>query len=208
MAKYKNKFVGSIGDAGVFSFQATKNMTTGEGGIVLTNDFEIEKLSRKIINHGRNNTGKNAIDILGYNFGFSDISAAIGIAQCDQIEKFTEQRIANAKKLSDGLKDLDFLEIPVIPKGYKHVFHQYIVKVKSDLREKFKKYLMSNGIFCDFFYTTVIYKEPLYQKLGYKEGLCPVAEKVDKEIVYLPVYPSLTNEDIDTIIKVIKGFKK
>ncbi len=206
LAKYKNKTVGSIGDAGAFSFYATKNMTTGEGGAVLTNNSKIEKLSRKIINHGR--TSHYGHDMLGYNFRLTNVCAAVGIAQCEQIEKWTEQRISNAKKLSDGLKDVEFIETPFICDGYKHVFHQYTVRVKNGLRDKFMQYLKDNGIGCGIHYPEVIYKQPLYKKLGYKSGICTVAEKAVKEVLSLPVHPSLTNKDIDTIIKVIKGFKK
>lgn len=206
LAKYKNKTVGSIGDAGTFSFYATKNMTTGEGGAILTNNSNIDKLSRKIINHGR--TAHYEHDMLGYNFRLTNICAAIGIAQCEQIEKRTKIRIENAKKLSQGLKGLDFLVTPITPKGYTHVFHQYTLRIKEGLRDKFMKYLKDNGVGCGIHYPEVIYKQPLYQKLGYKKGLCPVAEQTVKEVLSIPVQPSLTKKDIDTIIKVIKGFKK
>ena len=175
LARYKGKTVGAIADVGAFSFYATKNMTTGEGGIVLTNNSKIDFLARKIINHGR--TAHYEHDMLGYNFRLTNICAAMGLAQCEQIEKWTKQRISNAKKLSEGLKNLDFLVTPVVPKGYTHVFHQYTLRI-------------TNG------------------KLGYEKGLCPIAEQAVKEVVSIPVHPSLTSKDIDTIIKVIKGFKK
>ena len=206
LSKYKNKRVGAIGDAGAFSFYATKNMTTGEGGIVLTNNSKTDKLAKKFINHGR--TAHYEHDILGYNFRLTNIAAAMGIAQSENIEKWTKQRIANAKKLSDGLKDVSFIETPFVPKDYTHVYHQYTVRVKNGLRDKFMKYLKDNGIGCGIHYPEVVYKQPLYQKLGYKKGLCPVAEQAVKEVISLPVHPSLSAKDIDTIIKVIKGFKK
>ena len=206
LAKYKGKTVGAIADVGAFSFYATKNMTTGEGGIVLTNNSKIDFLARKIINHGR--TAHYEHDMLGYNFRLTNICAAMGLAQCEQIEKWTKQRISNAKKLSEGLKNLDFLVTPVVPKGYTHVFHQYTLRITNGLRDKFMKYLKDNGIGCAIHYPEVVYKQPLYKKLGYEKGLCPIAEQAVKEVVSIPVHPSLTSKDIDTIIKVIKGFKK
>ena len=206
LAKYKGKTVGAIADAGAFSFYATKNMTTGEGGIVLTNNPKINFLAKKIINHGR--TAHYEHDMLGYNFRLTNICAAMGLAQCDHIEEWTKQRILNAKKLSDGLKDLDFLVTPVTPKKYTHVFHQYTLRIKKGLRNKFMQYLKDNGIGCGIHYPEVIYKQPLYKKLGYKKGLCPIAEQAVKEVISIPVHPSLTNKDTDTIIEVIKGFKK
>ncbi|MBQ3835426.1 MAG: DegT/DnrJ/EryC1/StrS family aminotransferase [Elusimicrobia bacterium] len=206
LAKYKNKTVGTIGDAGCFSFYATKNMTTGEGGAVLTNNSKINDLSRKIINHGR--MAHYGHDMLGYNFRLTNVCAAIGIAQCEQIEKWTKQRIANAKKLSEGLKDVSFIETPFVPKGYTHVYHQYTVRVKDGLRDKLMKYLKDNGIGCGIHYPEVLHRQPLYKNLGYKNNLCPVAEQAAKEVLSLPVHPSLTAKDINTIIKTIKGFKK
>ena len=206
LAKYKGKTVGAIADVGAFSFYATKNMTTGEGGIVLTNNSKIDFLARKIINHGR--TAHYEHDMLGYNFRLTNICAAMGLAQCEQIEKWTKQRISNAKKLSEGLKNLDFLVTPVVPKGYTHVFHQYTLRITNGLRDEFMKYLKDNGIGCAIHYPEVVYKQPLYKKLGYEKCLCPIAEQAVKEVVSIPVHPSLTSKDIDTIIKVIKGFKK
>lgn len=206
LAKYKNKTVGAIADAGAFSFYATKNMTTGEGGIVLTNNSKTDQLSRQIINHGR--SGHSTHTLLGYNYRLTNICAAMGIAQSEQIQEWTKKRIANAKKLSEGLKDIDFVEVPFTPKECVHVYHQYTLRIKKGLRDKFAQYLQNNGIGCGVYYPEVIYKQPLYKNLGYKKGLCPVAEQTIKEVLSIPVHPSLKNEDIEYIIKTIKGFKK
>lgn len=130
LAKYKSKTVGAIADAGAFSFYATKNMTTGEGGIVLTNNNKTDQLARQIINHGR--SGHSTHTLLGFNFRLTNICAAMGIAQSDQIEQWTKKRIANASKLSEGLKDVDFIEVPYIPEDCTHVFHQYTLRIKKD----------------------------------------------------------------------------
>ena len=206
LAEYKGRRVGAIGDAGAFSFYATKNMTTGEGGVVLTDNARIDALARKYINHGR--TAHYEHDILGFNFRLTNIAAAMGIAQCESIEERTKQRIANAQKLSDGLKDADFLETPFVPKDYTHVYHQYTLRIKDGLRDKFMQYLKDSGIGCGIHYPQVVYKQPLYQSLGYKNGLCPEAEKAVEEVISIPVHPSLSEEDLNTIIKTIKGFKK
>lgn len=206
LAKYKSKTVGAIADAGAFSFYATKNMTTGEGGIVLTNNNKTDQLARQIINHGR--SGHSTHTLLGFNFRLTNICAAMGIAQSDQIEQWTKKRIANASKLSEGLKDVDFIEVPYIPEDCTHVFHQYTLRIKKGLRDKFAKHLQDKGIGCGVYYPEVIYKQPLYKKLGYKKGICPAAEQAVKEVLSIPVHPSLKNEDIEYIIKTIKGFKK
>lgn len=205
LAGYNGKIVGAIGDASAFSFYATKNMTTGEGGIILTNDKNIDSLSRQFINHGR--AGHSTHTVLGYNYRLTNISAAMGIVQCKQIQKWTKQRIKNANKLSSGLKNLKFVQVPVVPKGYTHVFHQYTVRIKNGLRDQFMKYLQDNGIGCGVYYPEVIYKQPLYKDLGYKGSISPVAEQAVKEVLSLPVHPALKEKDIKFIINTIKNFK-
>ncbi|MDD5021010.1 MAG: DegT/DnrJ/EryC1/StrS family aminotransferase [Endomicrobiaceae bacterium] len=205
LAGYNGKIVGAIGDASAFSFYATKNMTTGEGGIILTNDKNINSLSRQYINHGR--SGHSTHTVLGYNYRLTNISAAMGIVQCKQIQKWTKQRIKNASKLSNGLKNLDFIQVPIVQKGYTHVFHQYTVRIKNGLRDSFMKYLQDNGIGCGVYYPEVIYKQPLYKNLGYKGILCQEAEQAVKEVLSLPVHPALSDKDIKFIINTIKDFK-
>lgn len=206
LAQYNNKKVGSIGDAAAYSFYATKNMTTGEGGIVLTNNKNIDALSRQVINHGR--AGHSTHTVLGYNYRLTNIAAAMGIEQCKEIEKWTKQRIKNANLLSNGLKGLDFISAPYVPKGCVHVFHQYTVRIKNGLRDKFMKYLQENGIGCGIYYPEVIYKQPLYKDLGYKKVSCPQAEQAVKEVLSLPVHPALNDKDIKFIINTIRNFKK
>ncbi|MDR1474183.1 MAG: DegT/DnrJ/EryC1/StrS family aminotransferase [Endomicrobium sp.] len=205
-AEFKNKKVGSFGDVAAFSFYATKNMMTGEGGIVLTNDAKADKYGRQIINHGRE--GRSTHTVLGYNFRLTNLTAAIGIAQLEQLENWIARRIANAEKYNEAFKDLEFLKTPYIPENCKHVFHQYTVRVPSKERESFMKYLSDKGVGSGIYYSCVIYKQPLYKKLGYKSGLCKEAEKSTAEVVSLPVNPSLSIEEVDEVIKAVKGYKK
>jgi dTDP-4-amino-4,6-dideoxygalactose transaminase len=207
-AEFKNKKVGSFGDAAAFSFYATKNMMTGEGGIVLTNNAKADKYGRQIINHGRQ--GPSIHTVLGYNFRLTNLAAAIGMAQLEQLENWIAKRIANAKKYNEAFKDLDFLQTPYAPKKYRHVFHQYTLRVSPKERESFMKYLADKGVGSGIYYPCVIYKQPLYKKLryGYKFSLCKEAEKATTEVVSLPVHPSLSGAEVDEIVKVVKGYKK
>jgi dTDP-4-amino-4,6-dideoxygalactose transaminase len=205
-AEFENKKVGSFGDAAAFSFYATKNMMTGEGGIVLTNDAKADKYGRQIINHGRE--GHSNHIVLGYNFRLTNLTAAIGIAQLEQLENWIAKRITNAKKYNEAFKDLEFLKTPYIPENCRHVFHQYTVRVSSKKRESFMEYLSDKGVGSGIYYSCVIYKQPLYKKLGYKSGLCKEAEKSTAEVVSLPVNPSLSIAEVDEVIKVVKGYKK
>ncbi|MDR2436831.1 MAG: DegT/DnrJ/EryC1/StrS family aminotransferase, partial [Endomicrobium sp.] len=184
----------------------TKNMMTGEGGIVLTNNAEADKYGRQIINHGRDEHSTHTV--LGYNFRLTNLAAAIGIAQLEQLENWITKRISNAKKYNEAFKGLDFLQTPYVPKNCRHAFHQYTVRILSKKREHFIKYLSDKGVGSGIYYHCVIYKQPFYKRVGYKSGLCKEAEKAAMEVVSLPVHPSLSAAEVDEIIKVVKGYKK
>jgi dTDP-4-amino-4,6-dideoxygalactose transaminase len=203
-AEFKNRKIGSFGDASAFSFYATKNMTTGEGGITLTNCPKADKYARQVINHGRD--GQSTFTVLGYNYRMTNLATAIGIAQLEQLENWTKRRIENAQKYNESFKDLRFLQIPFVQKGCKAVFHQYTIKIKSGKRLKFIDHLKKNNISGGIYYDTVLYKQPFYKKLGYKSGICPQAEKAAKEVVSIPIHPSLTKVEIDKIIKAVRSF--
>jgi dTDP-4-amino-4,6-dideoxygalactose transaminase len=181
-------------------------MMTGEGGITLCKDAKMDKYGRQVINHGRE--GHSTHTVLGYNYRLTNLAAAIGIAQLEQLEGWIAKRNANAAALSKAFEGLSFIKTPSVPKGCRHVFHQYTVRVKASEREKFMKYLADNGVGSGIYYPTVMYKQPYYKKLGYKSGLCPEAEKAAKEVVSLPVHPMLSKDDVTKIIDVVKGYKK
>ncbi|GHT54511.1 aminotransferase DegT [Endomicrobiia bacterium] len=204
-AEFKNKKVGSFGDASAFSFYATKNMMTGEGGIILTNDAKFDKYARQVINHGRD--AHSTYTVLGYNYRLTNLAAAIGVAQLEQLENWISKRIANAQEYNEAFKDLDFLQIPCVPKNSRHVFHQYTIRVSPSQREEFIKYIADKGIGSGIYYNSVIYNQPFYKQLGYEVGLCKEAEKVAQEVVSLPIHQSLSKADIYKIIKVIKSYK-
>ena len=204
-AKYKGKTVGSFGDAAAFSFYATKNMITGEGGITLTNSAAADKYARQIINHGRD--GHSTFTVLGYNYRMTNIAAALGIGQLEQLENRTEKRISNADKYNEAFKNLSFIKTPIIPLKCRHVFHQYTVRIKAQEREKFMNYLKASGVGCGIYYDCVLYNQPFYKKLGYKAGFCPQAEQAAKEVVSLPVHPSLSKADVEKVIKTVLSYK-
>jgi dTDP-4-amino-4,6-dideoxygalactose transaminase len=205
-AEFRNKRVGSFSDAAAFSFYATKNMTMGEGGIVLTNDAKLYKYGRQLINHGKKDHLTHVV--LGYNYRLTNIAAAIGIAQLEQVENWIAKRITNAQRYNEAFKNLSFLQIPHVSKTCRHVFHQYTVRTPSTDRKKFINYLAKNGIRSEVYYSTVLYKQPLYKSLGYEFGMCKEAEKAANEVLSLPVHPSLSKADTNKIIKVVKSYKK
>ncbi len=155
-AEYRGKKVGSFG-TGCFSFYPTKNITTGEGGMVTTNSNELIESCRLLRNHGQ--SSKYFHTVLGYNYRMTDIQAAIGIVQMKKLDVFNEKRIQNAEYLNKHLNVNGIIK-PDKEKDVKHVYHQYVVRIDRDLidREKLIKYLTDNGIGCAVHYPIPIFK--------------------------------------------------
>jgi dTDP-4-amino-4,6-dideoxygalactose transaminase len=203
-AEYKNKKVGSFGAAGCFSFYPTKNITTGEGGIITTNDKKIADLARLLINHGSRERYNH--EILGYNFRMSEIEAAMGIEQLKKIDSFNKKRQENAEYLSEGLKNIKGIKTPKMPKDKVHVFNQHTIRIMdscSFTREELTAELNKENIGWGIYYPIPIHKQKLYLNLGYKEYL-PIAEETSRQVLSLPVHPRLSINDLDRIINVFK----
>ena len=200
-ASYKGDKVGVLGDMACFSFYPTKNMTTSEGGMITTNNKEFAENAKVFRAHG--SAVKYHHDVLGYNFRMTDIGAAIGIEQLKKIDSFNDKRIANAAYLNEGLVDVEGVETPVVKEDYKHVYHQYTIKIADGKRDQFLDYLLENGIGTGVYYPIPLYKQVLYTEMGYNQSL-PVTEEIVDEVLSLPVHPNLSKEDLDLIIKVIK----
>ena len=200
-ASYKGDKVGVLGDMACFSFYPTKNMTTSEGGMITTNNKEFAENAKVFRAHG--SAVKYHHDVLGYNFRMTDIGAAIGIEQLKKIDSFNDKRIANAAYLNEGLADVECIETPVVKEDYKHVYHQYTIKIADGKRDQFLDYLLENGIGTGVYYPIPLYKQVLYTEMGYNQSL-PITEEIVDEVLSLPVHPNLSKEDLDLIIKVIK----
>jgi len=201
-AEFEGKKVGSFG-IGCFSFYPTKNMTTGEGGIITTNDRKIAEKIKLLRNHGEITKYEHVV--LGYNYRMTNIQGALGVVQLKKLDKMNEIRRKNAKFLNEGIKVKGLIK-PFEAKNVKHVYHQYVVRVTSDFpmtRDEFIEYLRSRGIGCAVHYPKPIYKQPLYVKLGYGNVRCPTAERVSKEVLSLPVHPALTEDNLRYIVDTI-----
>lgn len=208
-AEYEDKKVGGFGIAGCFSFYATKNMTTGEGGMITTDSDEIAKICKLLRNHGESQ--KYCHTMLGYNYRMTDIQAAIGVAQLKKLDEFNEKRINHAEYLNKHL-NVSGLKHPHKENGVKHVYHQYAVTIEIEegfpmSRDEFMKYLKQKGIGCAIHYPLPIHNQPLYQQLGYTEEnvQCPVATALSDKILSLPVHPALTEKDLMYIMETINN---
>lgn len=191
-ATFDGQAVGSFG-TGCFSLYATKNMTTGEGGIITTNDDAIDERLRLLRNHGQSQHYEHVV--LGYHFRTTDIQAAIGLVQLKRLRDLTEKRIANAQYLSQHLQGV---QPPAIAPGRLHVFHQYTIRVNGD-RPALQEQLRDLGIGTAVHYPRPIHQQPLYQSLGYSDAL-PQAEAASAQVLSLPVHPALSQSNLDRIV--------
>ncbi len=204
-AEYEGRKVGGLGDVGCFSFYATKNMTAGEGGIIMTNNDELARRARLLRNHGQ--TEKHHHIILGYNYHMTELSAAVGLVQLKKLEKLNEKRIKNAEMLNEGIEKIHGLTSPYVEEHVKHVFYQYVVKVEEDYpleRNELANHLEKMGVGIAVHYPMPIYRQPLYHELGYDKTICPITEELCKRVLSLPVHPSVGEEDIQYILDVLK----
>ena len=187
--------VGSIGDVGCFSFYPTKNMTTGEGGMVVTDDEDIADGAARFVNHGR--TGGYEHAELGHNFRMTSIAGALGRAQLEKLPSFIEARRDNAAQLTEGLAD-SWVETPTEPDGRTHVYHQYTIRCEN--RDGLQAQLDDHDIGYGVYYPTCIHDQPAYSDVS---ATAPVAERAAEEVLSLPVHPGVDAGDIERIIEAI-----
>jgi len=193
-ASLDGRYVGSWGTAS-FSFYPTKNMTTTEGGIVLTNDEAIARQLRMIRNQGMNQ--QYCHEVVGYNFRMTNVSAAIGLVQLKRLPEWTQQRIENANYFN---KNLTGVKVPVPAPGATHVYHQYTVRVPAN-RDEVARQLNQKGIGVRVYYPTPIHRQPVFAKMGdYENVYLPETDKATMQVVSLPVHPALTMQEREYIV--------
>jgi len=195
-AEYRGQRAGSMG-TGCFSFYPTKNITTGEGGMITTDDGQIAEKCRAIRQHGMRRRYYH--DELGFNFRMTDVHAAIGLAQLQKLERFNQARIANARFLSEHLRGV---VVPTVPEGYRHVFHQYTIRVPGGRRDAVLEGLRERGIGTGVYYPVPVHKQTVYLERGYEVTL-PEAERAAAEVLSLPVHPGLSGDDLEAIVAAV-----
>lgn len=193
-AEYNRKRVGSFG-IGCFSFYPTKNMTSGEGGMVTTDDKKVAETVRMLRDHG--SSRKYHHPMLGFNLRMTDICAAIGLEQLKKLEGFNRKRIENAEYLSKGLKGV---VTPTVRPKCRHVFNQYTIRVEN--RDSVTQKLTKAGVGSGVHYPVPIHKQELYLKKGFG-GSFPASEKAASEVLSLPVHPALNKKDLDFIVEMV-----
>ncbi|MFQ5824462.1 MAG: DegT/DnrJ/EryC1/StrS family aminotransferase [bacterium] len=199
-AEYKNQKVGSIGTIGVFSLYPTKNMVCGgEGGLIVTNNEEIFERIQLFVNHGQNRKYHHVA--LGYNFRMSEVNAVIALDSLKTLDSLNEKRITNAEFYYRELSDVEYINLPVIPNGCKHVFNQYTIKSKK--RDKIVKKFEETGIGFGIHYPLPIHLQPFYKTLQGNINLTD-AEEVAKTVISIPIRPDLTGGEKKKIVSVLR----
>jgi len=219
-AEYRQRKIGSIAHLSTFSFHPVKHLTSGEGGMVTTNDAALADRIRKLRNHGietdhrqREQQGTWQYDMreLGYNYRLTDIQCALGLTQLAKQPRWLERRRVLARQYAQSLSGAS-LRLPVQPDDRLHAWHLYLVQVMgkdtSRLRERVFRGLREAGIGVNVHYLPV-YLHSYYQSLGYPRGLCPVAEATYAGLLSLPMSHGLTDQDqqrvISTLTSLIEG---
>lgn len=200
-ATYKNKKTGSFG-IGCFSFFPTKNMTTGEGGMITTSDQSLAHKIKVLISHGIDKTSQTKFNwqreavMAGYNLRMSGILAGLGIIQLQKLDQMNDQRRENAKYLSDNLNKE--IETPKETAHCKHVYQMYTIKVKPEIRNDLVEELKKNGIGASVHFSPAVHQQEYYK--NYNSGDLSNTEKLASSIITLPMFPDLTRNDLDYII--------
>lgn len=205
-AVYCGKNTGSLGDVACFSLYASKNIISGEGGMITTNKKYINHNARLFRHHGQSEEIKYSYFGLGFNYRMTDIQAAIAIEQLKRLEFITKRRQEIARKYDVNFQDLKGLISPKVRKNQTSAYHQYTLRITDDFkinRNELKKYLEKKGIQSNVYYPTPLYK---VNHLTYdtKPKDFPVTEKISKEVLSIPIHTLLTDRDIRHIIDTIK----
>ena len=201
--EHKNRKIGSISNISGFSFGPDKNLNTGEGGMIVTNDTEIAEKCKILRKNGAEKRYFHTY--IGWNAKMPDPNAALGISQLNRIDSIIETKNNLAKYYSDNLEKISSIEIPEIKEYNKHTFMIYSILAKTNnLREKIRENLEKNKIETRINFPPV-HLQPIYKKLlNSQEGMCPIAEEISNRILGLPMFLSIKEEEQDLIIKTIK----
>ena len=208
-AKYKNDYAGTIGDIGCFSFHARKGITTGEGGMVVTNNKSLADIIRNLSVFGATSAWdrekSNQFTIpeftkVGYNYKMSDVTAAIGIAQLRKLDKIIERKRELAKYWDEKLQEIEFIESPYVSENVKHVYQSYVVLVDRRInRNNMIETLLKNGIKTQIG-TYASHIQPVYNS----NDRCPISLDLFNRSLALPMYYQMKEKDIDAVVESLK----
>lgn len=212
-AEYKGKRIGSLSDMTILSFHPVKHITTGEGGMVLTNNKGFYERLRVFRHHGitKNNQDKGPwhyeIHNPGYNFRITDFQCALGISQMKKLDSFVKRRREIAARYNQAFAGMKELVTPIEGENVKAAYHIYVIQLRTELlkvgRKELFEALRAEGIGVNVHYMP-LHLHPYYQKeFGYKKGDYPNAERYYERAITLPIFPKMSDEDIDSVIQAV-----
>ncbi len=198
--------VGTMGIGGVFAFYPNKQITTGEGGMIVTNDDDIARLARSLINQGRSDNPKWLEHVrLGYNYRMDELSAALGYAQMLRLDEILEKRAQAAERYNELLADIEEIELPYVADYAKISWFVYVIRVKRGIdRNKFMDFLNQNGVGARPYFTPIHLQKFYREMFGFKEGDFPITEDVASRTVAIPFFSNLTQEEVRYVREKIK----
>jgi dTDP-4-amino-4,6-dideoxygalactose transaminase len=208
--------VGSIADLTTFSFFPTKNVTTAEGGAVAVRDHERLDRVRRFRNHGLvrepdrlRNPGEGGwhqeVHTLGLNYRLPDVLAALGTSQLKRLSQFKARRRQIVQAYNNGLVDIDAVVTPLCRAGADPMWHLYPLRVRDDRRRELYDTLRSSGILVQVNFVPA-YWHPVFEDLGYRRGMCPRAEQFYAEQISLPLFPAMSDADVERVISAVRSF--
>ncbi len=193
---------GSIGHAGCFSFFPTKNLGGyGDGGMVTTDDDELAEKVRMLRLHGSKEKYFN--EMVGHNSRLDALQAAVLSAKLPHLDEWSQRRRENAKKYNERLADVEGITTPVVEDDRNHIYHQYTIRVGDGKRDGLQQDLNENGVGNKIYYPLSLHQQGCFEYLGYEEGDLPVSEKAAEEVISLPAFPELKDEEIEYVCGVI-----
>jgi dTDP-4-amino-4,6-dideoxygalactose transaminase len=203
-AKYKGKCIGGLGDAAGFSFYPGKNLGAfGDGGAVTTNDIAIRDRIRVLRNYG--SSVKYQHEVKGYNSRLDELQAAILRVKLRKLDEWNERRMGIAEIYYNEMKQLSDVVLPVVPEWADPVWHLFVIR--HDKRSMLQKWLQSKGIGTGIHYPVPPHLQSAYSNLDFHPGSLPITEKIHKEVLSLPMGPSMSNEDAQQVVNAINSFK-
>lgn len=205
-SEYNGRKSGSMADGAVFAFYPNKQITTGEGGMVVTNNTEVAELCRSYRSQGRASTGLwLEHERMGYNYRLSELNSALGVAQMDRLDEFIDKRNRIAEKYHSRLSHVEGVTLPLIPQHVNRMsWFVYVIRLDQSIdRNKVMQHLLDHGIACRPYFTPIHLQSYFRSLFGYKEGDFPVTEKVAASTIALPFFNDLQEEQIDYVVSVL-----
>jgi len=203
LARYDDRLVGNFGEFGAFSFYPGKNLGAyGEAGALVTNDKELYQRAKMLRQHGEMERYHH--QVIGHNYRMEAFQGAVLSTKLTYLNEWTEKRQANARIYNELLRDIASVKTPLELEKTYCVYHIYLVQTEG--RDDLKKYLSEKGVATALHYPVPLHLQEAYRHLGYKEGHFPVAEAAAKRILSLPMFPELTERQIQYVVEMIANY--